>query len=355
MSEAETIHGVDGGLAAIVLNRPRVLNALSPRQLSGLGRLLLEWRDDPAVGAVVIEGAGERAFCAGGDIRAVWDNRLAGRDDANIAIFRDEYRLDRLIHHYPKPFVAVLDGIVMGGGAGVSVNGRWRVATERTLFAMPEAAIGFFPDVGATHFLSRCPGRIGRFLGLTGTRLGPADCLWAGLATHYVPASALPALKADLRRAAGSAEPGGAVAAVLGEHHREPGVSWLAETADAIDRVFAAPSPREVVSALVAEGTEWARQALEAMGDASPTSLGVIQRQLSDGKGLGFDDAIRREFRLACRFLAGHDFIEGIRALVIDKDRTPRWSPPTLADLSAARIDALFAPLDDGELEFFAG
>ncbi len=355
MSEVETIHGVDGGLAAIVLNRPRVLNALSPRQLTDLGRLLLEWRDDPAVGAVVVEGAGERAFCAGGDIRAVWDNRLAGREDANIAIFRDEYRLDRLIHHYPKPYVAVLDGIVMGGGAGVSVNGRWRVATERTLFAMPEAAIGFFPDVGATHFLSRCPGRIGVFLGLTGTRLGPADCLWAGLATHFVLASALPALKVDLRRAAGSGKPAEAVEAILAAHHREPGPSSLADLAPAVDRVFAVPSPRELVSALVAEGADWAWQALESIGDASPTSVAVIWRQLSDGKGLGFDDAIRREFRLARRFLAGHDFHEGIRALMIDKDRTPHWSPPTLAELPATRIDALFAPLDDGELEFFAG
>lgn len=353
MSEAETIHQVEGGQGTILLNRPHVLNALSPSQLAGLGRLLLDWRDDPEVGVVVIEGAGERAFCAGGDIRAVWDNRLAGRHDANRAIFRDEYRLDRLIHHYPKPFVALLDGIVMGGGAGVSINGRWRVATERTLFAMPETAIGFFPDVGATHFLSRCPGRVGLYLGLTGTRLRAADCLWAGLATHFVPTTGLPALKAELAAAAASADPGGAVEAVLARHHRDPGEAPLARRAPAIDRLFSAPTLREVISALVAEGEEWTWDALEPIGDNSPTSLAVTFRQLSEGRELAFDDAIRHEYRLACRFLDGHDFAEGIRALVVDKDKAPRWEPPSLADIPDAELDRLFAPLDDGELEFF--
>ncbi|HSV28998.1 MAG TPA: enoyl-CoA hydratase/isomerase family protein, partial [Candidatus Omnitrophota bacterium] len=294
---------------------------------------------------VVIEGAGERAFCAGGDIRAVWDARERGEANRNPALFAAEYRLDRLIHHYPKPIVALLDGIVMGGGAGVSVNGRFRVATERTLFAMPECAIGFFPDVGATHFLNRCPGNIGLYLGVTGTRLGPSDCLWAGLATHFVPSAELPALKEALAQ-------GGDVAAILDAAHRDPGPSALAGRAAAVDRCFAAASLREIISNLVAEGADWSWDALDPIGDTCPFSQAVTFRQLREGRGLTFDDAIRREYRLACRFLQRADFYEGIRALVVDKDKSPRWSPQSLADVDPAEIEAMFAPLGEDELEF---
>lgn len=344
VSEAETLVEAADGLGRIVLNRPKVLNAISPAQFAELDVTLARWAEDDAVKVVTIEGAGERAFCAGGDIRAVYVGWKRGEHAANRDIFRREYRLDRRIAHYGKPYVALIDGIVMGGGAGVSVNGRFRVATERTQFAMPETGIGFFPDVGATHFLGRCPGRINLYLGLTGTRLGPADALWAGLATHFVPSTDLAALRVALAAAASSADPAGAVPDVLARFHRDPGPAPLAERAAAIDRCFAAPSVRDIVSELVADGGAWAWDAMEAIADKSPTSLAVTLVQLREGQGLAFDDAIRREYRLACRFLAARDLYEGIRALVVDKDRAPRWGPETLAEVDEATVAEYFSP-----------
>ncbi|MDA8231280.1 MAG: enoyl-CoA hydratase/isomerase family protein [Magnetospirillum sp.] len=347
----ETIFERDGALGRVLLNRPQVLNALSPAQFREIGRRLAVWEEDASVGLVVVEGRGDAAFSAGGDLRAVWEARARGDHAANRALFRDEYSLDRRIHRYPKPYVALMDGIVMGGGAGISVNGPFRVATERTVFAMPETAIGFFPDVGATHFLSRCPGRVGLYLGVTGTRLGGADCLWAGLATHYVPSADRGDLVAALGRAAASADPWGAAAQVLAEFHRDPGPSALAGRADSIDHCFGQPTLREIVSALVADGDDWAWDALEPIGDNSPTSLIVTFRQLTEGAHLDFEDAIRREFRMANRFLAGGDLFEGIRARIIDKDRQPKWGAATIADVAEADIAACFAPLAE-ELEF---
>jgi enoyl-CoA hydratase len=351
MSAVETIFHVDKGLGQILLNRPQVLNALSPGQFIALDQHLAEWQHDESVRVVVIEGAGDKAFSAGGDIRAVWDARSRGDDAFNRAIFHTEYCLDRRIHHYPKPYVALMDGIVMGGGAGISVNGRFRVATERTSFAMPEAAIGFFPDVGATHFLSRCPGHIGLYLGLTGTRLGPADALWAGIATHFVPAGELVGLKAELARATGSADSFSATEAVLATAHRDPGPAGLAERSAAIDRCFAKPSVADVITALREEGAAWSHAALAALAAHSPTSMAIAFRQLKVGRDLSFDLAIRQEYRLACSCLAGDEFYEGIRALVVDKDRRPQWRPAALADMDEPMLDRLFAGCGD-ELSF---
>lgn len=339
-----TLSRVEDGIGRIVLNRPQVLNALAPDQFAELARLLEGWAEDDSVRAVVIEGAGDRAFSAGGDIRAAYDNWRAGRHAENVALFRDEYRLDRLVHHYPKPYLAILDGITMGGGAGVSVNGRFRIATERTLFAMPEAAIGFFPDVGATHFLNRCPGWSGLYLGLTGARLGAADALWAGIATHCLPAAEVPALLAELPSAVARRHPGEAIARLLADRHRDPGPSALATRAEIVDRCFGKASVPEIRAALEAEDTPWAAEALDRMERGSPTALMVALRQLREGRGLRFDEAIAREFRLARRLLAGSEFYEGIRAMVVDKDKAPRWQAA-----SAQAVDTLFAPLLDGE------
>lgn len=351
MTEAETLFTERGGMGHIVLNRPHVLNALAPAQFIELNRRLAAWERDDSIRMVLIEGAGERAFSAGGDIRAAWDARVRGDDGFTRAIFREEYRMDRRIHHYGKPYVALMDGIVMGGGAGASVNGRFRIATERTLFAMPETAIGFFPDVGATHFLSRCPGRIGLYLGMTGTRLGPADALWAGIATHYVPAAELGALKEALAGAAGAGDPLAAIEDVLATSHRDPGPAPLAERAGAVERCFAAGTPAEVAALLGEERGTWAAQALASFAANSPTAIAVSFRQLVAGKTLCFDDAIRQEFRLACSFVAGDEFYEGIRALVIDKDRAPRWQPASFADIEPSVLDRLFAGVGD-ELGF---
>lgn len=343
----ETQYVQHGRLACIRLNRPQVLNALAPDQFAALHGQLAAWAEDDSVGAILLEGAGERAFCAGGDIRAVWDARARGDDGFNRHLFRDEYRLDRLIHHYAKPIVSALDGIVMGGGAGISINGRFRVATERSVFAMPEAAIGFFPDVGATHFLSRCPGAIGLYLGLTGARLRAADMLWAGLATHYVPTQSLEALTGALADAAADARPADAIAATLAAFHRDPGPSPLATTSAAIEHCFAAPDVQTIMAAVDMAAGEWAATARAALAAASPTSLAVIFHQLTAGRCLEFDAAIAREYGMACRFLACPDFYEGIRAVVVDKDRAPKWQPDSLALLSNEMVAEYFAPCGD--------
>lgn len=333
-----------GRLGVVRLNRPHVLNALAPAQFSAIHRQLAAWAMDDSVCAVLLEGAGDRAFCAGGDIRAVWDARARGDDAVNRDLFRDEYRLDRLIHHYPKPIVSLLDGIVMGGGAGISINGRFRVATERSVFAMPEATIGFFPDVGATHFLSRCPGAMGLYLGLTGARLRAADMVWTGLATHFVESEALDALKSALAE-------GESVEAALAQFHGDPGTAPLAADAESIERCFTQDIAQSIPTALAEQRGEWAEAARAALAAASPTSLAVIFRQLTEGRAMDFDTAIGREYVLACRFLAGHDFYEGIRAVVVDKDKAPRWQPDCLALVSDAAVAEYFVPLGE-ELSF---
>ncbi len=350
MTSEETIFEARDGIGRIRLNRPQVLNALSPRQFAAIDRQLAAWAADAAVRVVLIEGTGDRAFCAGGDLRPLWEGREGGRE-VGRALFSDEYRLDRRIFHYTKPYVALMDGIVMGGGAGVSVNGRFRVAGETTLFAMPETAIGFFPDVGATHFLTRLPGCVGLYLGLTGARLGPADCLWAGLATHYVPRAGRAAMAAGLVQAAAAADPTAAVAEVLAAHHRDPGASTLAERRAAIDRCFGRPSLAEIRTALADEPGDWAAASCAALAGHSPTALAVTFRQLTGGAGLGFDEAIRREYRITTHMLEGGDLYEGIRAAVVDKDRRPRWNPADTADVADETVAAYFRPPAGGDLD----
>ncbi|OAN50839.1 enoyl-CoA hydratase [Paramagnetospirillum marisnigri] len=350
MSDAETIISQQGGVGRIILNRPKVLNALSLAQYHDLTRILVAWEEDDSVRLVVLEGAGERAFCAGGDIRAVWDAQKRGDHAFNHDIFRTEYRLNRRIHRFPKPYVSLLDGICMGGGAGLSVNGGWRVATERTQFAMPETGIGFFPDVGATHFLNRCPGRLGLYLGLTGARLGPADCVWAGIATHFVPVERLEALREALALASRAADVAAEVEATLARFHVDPGPGPMALRRDLVEHCFGGDSLDGIIDALRADKSEWAWDSLEALTGRSPTSLTVTFRQLTEGRGMAFDKAIAREYRLACRFLAGRDLYEGIRAQVVDKDRSPRWSPANLSEVDDLAVEAYFSPLVGDEL-----
>ncbi|HTH16483.1 MAG TPA: enoyl-CoA hydratase/isomerase family protein [Magnetospirillum sp.] len=334
-----------GGLGVVRLNRPEVLNALGPAQFPAILAQLKAWMADDGVGAVLLQAAGERAFCAGGDIKAVWEAHRRGEGEFSRALFRREYTLDRFIHRLPKPIVSFIDGLVMGGGAGLSLNGRFQVATERTVFAMPEAAIGFFPDVGATHFLSRAPGRLGLYLGLTGVRLSGADLVWAGLASHHARSGDLPSLKAELARAAGAADPQAAIAAALDNAHVPPGDSRLARDQAAIEACMAAEDVATVIARVAESEGAWAKVARERLAGASPTSLAVIFRQLTEGRGLEFEAAIMREYRMACAFLAGHEFYEGIRAAVVDKDWRARWSPANLADVTEALVERHFAPL----------
>ena len=357
----DILFGREGAVATVTLNRPRALNAFTLGMYRRFDPMLRAWAEDPAVRAVLLRGAGERAFCAGGDIRAIYEagRGIAGPRDLTSVFFREEYELIRRVHRYPKPYLAIIDGITMGGGAGVSVNGACRIATERTLLAMPETGIGLFPDVGATRFLNLCPGHIGRYLGLAGARLGPADALYCGFATHFVPRERVPELVAALAGIAwrDGAEPA-QIDRVLASFSGDPGEPPVAARRAAIDRCFAAETVEQIIEALAREaasgGTdgEWAEETRALLMTKSPTSLKVTLRQLSVGRLYDLEQALALEYRLTQHFMKGHDFYEGVRAVVVDKDQTPRWRPATLAEISDAEVAAYFAPLGEGELIF---
>ena len=339
-----------GGLVVVTLNRPRALNALSLAMCQALDAGLIAWRADPKVRAVLIKGTGERAFCAGGDIRSLYELLTTKGLAAAVDFYALEYPMNARLHHLPKPYIALLDGIVMGGGVGVSVHGSHRVVTERTAFAMPETAIGFFPDVGATYVLPRLPGGLGLYLGLTGARLGAADCRVAGIGTHATSSDRLDELEQALAGADLSGDGFAAVDRVLERFQVDPGPATLPALRERIDRCYGRPSLDEVLAALADEPSGWGAGQLEEIRSKSPTSLAVTFRQLGTGATLDFDAAMRLEYRLVPRFLAGHDFPEGIRALIIDKDNRPRWRPELLAEVTPAALDAYFAPLPGGDL-----
>ena len=346
-----------GGVGTVLLNRPQALNAFTLGMYRQFEPALRAWADDRQIHAVLIEGAGDRAFCAGGDVRAVYEagKGIAGDPDFTSVFFAEEYRIILGIHHYPNPYIAILDGITMGGGAGVSVNGAYRVATEKTMFAMPETGIGLFPDVGATRFLNLCPGHIGRYLGLTGARLGGADALYCGLATNFVPRELVPALKDALTATAWQAgsEPA-QVEALLAEFAADPGPSALAARRAIIDRCFAGETMEAILAALEAETEDraWAEETRATLLTKSPVSLRITLRQLVVGQGMDLADALRLEYRLTQHVMAAHDFYEGIRAVLIDKDQKPRWQPANLAEVDDGMTEAYFASLGAGELTF---
>ena len=322
-----------GRIGRITLNRPLALNSLTLPMLRVLHGALDEWRGDPAVHAVVIEGAGGRAFCAGGDIRAVRGMALS-HDRAGIeAFFAAEYALNLAVARYPKPYVALVDGICMGGGMGISVHGAYRVATEAAVFAMPECGIGLFPDVGATYVLPRLRPGCGMYMGLAGARLGGADALWAGVATHFVSRETLAELADEI------AEEGVAALGSAGI----PTTDALLPYAAAHLRAFEADSVDAIVAALEHDGSDWAGEALQAIQAASPTSLLWTFEALRRGGGMTLEACLQAELALMRHATAQPDFLEGVRAMVVDKDRTPRWSPATLAAVDRSAVAALFA------------
>ncbi|MEV6728307.1 enoyl-CoA hydratase/isomerase family protein [Streptomyces sp. NPDC051364] len=329
----------DGRTGLITLNRPRALNALTHPMVLRIDEALRAWEQDPAVEQVLIRGAGERGLCAGGDIRAIHDDAKAGTA-SSAGFWRDEYRLNARIARYPKPYVALMDGIVMGGGVGVSAHGSVRVVTERSRVAMPETGIGFVPDVGGTYLLGRAPGLLGTHLALTGSAVGAADALLCGLADHFVPADRLPELTAAL---AGS--PAGEV---LAHFAGTPTPGELAEQRAWIDRCYAADTVEEIVERLLAEGDPAAKETAETLLAKSPTSLKVTLAAVRRARALGpLEQVLVQEYRVSCHALRAPDLVEGIRAQVVDKDRNPRWSPPALADVSDADVERFFAPLGE--------
>jgi enoyl-CoA hydratase len=340
-----------GALAIVTLDRPQALNALTLEMAATLDERLAAWAEDSTVAAVVIRSAGGRAFCAGGDIRALHDASKR-RDPYVRDFYRTEYRLDHRIKSYPKPYIALIDGIVMGGGVGLLVHGSHRVVSERCQFAMPETGIGFFPDVGGSWFLPRRPGQLGTYLGLTGARIGAADALYCGVATGYVASDELGHVTDELARSVGKIDHGHIVTALLNRMAGDPGAAPLARQRAAIDRCFAGETVEEILSRLAAEKTAWAEETIAALQRKSPTSLKVTLRQLRLGARLNdFAEAMRMEFRMALHMVAAEDFYEGVRAAVIDKDQAPRWRPPTLAEVSDATVGRYFESTGEPDLE----
>lgn len=311
----------------LTLNRPEALNALDLPMFEAVERTLLAWRDEPRVRVVVVRGSG-RAFAAGGDIRAVREAVL--RDDVPYlaALYRSEYGTNGVIAAYPKPYVALIDGYCMGGGMGLAIHGTHRAVSEKAVLAMPETAIGFFPDVGCTYVFPRLAGRIGWFLGLTGYRMDAADALWCGLATHYVPSTAHDGVEQRLREGVPPDE-------ALAAHAVPPPAPRLAEHAAAIARCFAGPLLSGVVAALEAEDSAWSRDTLATLRRMSPTGLAATWDLFTRGATMPLDGCLEMEFHAAQRMLRLPDFREGVRAVVVDKDRDPQWSPPRIEDLSA--------------------
>ncbi len=344
-----------GGLGLITLNRPKALNALTLEMIGVMHPRLDAWAADPAVKAVAVQGAGERAFCAGGDILHIYYGREGGRNPFGEAFFRAEYALNRRVKTFPKPYIALMDGVTMGGGVGLSVHGSHRVASERCLFAMPETGIGLFPDVGGSYFLPRLAGQLGLFLGLTGWRLKAADCLYCGIVTAYLESARIDAFIAALAAADWTRGPAGTlVEGALGGLQGDPGVSVLAEMRPAIDRCFAADSVEAIVARLGEEPADWAAKARAQIAKASPTSLKLAFRQLRSGAAMDFDAAMTMEYRLSQACTAGPDLYEGIRAVVVEKDQAPQWSPASLDAVRQADIDRAFAPLGGDDLLFAA-
>lgn len=329
-----------GRAGVVTLTRPKALNALTQTMVNALAAALEAWRNDPAVELVIVRAEG-RAFCAGGDIVDVYKAGREGR--LLVDFFADEYRLNAAIEAYPKPYVALIDGIVMGGGVGISAHGSHRVVTENAVFAMPEVGIGFFPDVGGSHFLPRLQGASGMYFGLTGNRARWGDQLRSGFATHAVKAEALDELTRQLTAS-------GDIGATLAKFAQTPAPETPAAHWEAIDRHFAQPTLAGVMQSLAGADAEFEAGHVATIAKRSPTSVKVAFREIAEGRALAMSDCMNMEFRILNRMLAGRDFYEGIRAAVIDKDNEPVWRPATLDEVSDDAVNAYFAPLGEKEL-----
>lgn len=348
--DQEIIFEQKGQLGVITLNRPKALNALTHEMAIALDKQLQAWAIDDSVKAALIKATGEKAFCAGGDIVKLYNEGKSG-GDYPARFYHDEYHCNARVKHFPKPYIAFIDGIVMGGGVGVSVHGSHRIATERTLFAMPESGIGLFPDVGGTYFLPRCPGEIGMYLGLTGARLKAADTIFAGVANAYIHSDNLAGLEQSLASMEFSADPHGDIAQLITVYEELAGDSKLKDLQGKIDLHFAFDTVEEILASLDKDGDEWAAKTAAGLRSKSPTSMKVTCRQIREGATRSFDDCMKLEWRLVNRIIKGTDFYEGTRAIVIDKDQSPKWSPNKLEDVSADDVEAYFAPLDGGDLD----
>jgi enoyl-CoA hydratase len=336
---SEVLVRIEGAVGRLTLNRPQALHALTTGMCRLITEALVTWLDNPIVKLVLIDHSGERGFCAGGDIRMLAESG-AGDGAAAREFFFEEYRLNHLLFEYPKPVVAIMDGVTMGGGVGLSAPARYRVATERTTYAMPETGIGLFPDVGGGWFLPRMPGHIGLWLALTGARIKAADCELIGMATDFMESGKVEAFKAAL-----IADPA-AVETLLTEYEGDAGRPTIAQHQDEIDRIFGHDSVEAIVAALAAADTDWAREQLKVLATKSPQTMKVAFRQLKlGGQAKNFADNMAMEYRIGARVVRRPDFIEGVRAVIVEKDNAPKWNPGALEGVSEALLDEIFAPL----------
>ena len=339
----DVLISVERGVGRIRLNRPKAIHALTTQMCEVMSEALLKWRADSAIEAVIIDHAEGRGFCAGGDVVMLWRSGSADGEDAKHFFFA-EYRLNHLLFTYPKPTVAIMDGITMGGGVGISLPCQVRIATENTRYAMPETSIGLFPDVGGGWYLPRLPGRVGEFMALTGARLDGAECHYLGLATHYVSQAALAELVERVVKSPDRLNGG------IGALAMTPPDAKIAENMPAIARCFASYRLEEVIAALKADESEWAQTELATLHTKSPLSCKVSLRLMEEGANrASFEDEMRAEFALAGRVVRTHDFREGVRALLIDKDNSPQWDPPTPEGVDQEMLDVLFAALPGHE------
>lgn len=335
--QIQTHQGQSGLIGQITLNRPKALNALSLAMLTGLQAQLRTWERDPQIQAVLITGSGERAFCAGGDIRAVYEYHHTHPNE-KFPYFGIEYQLNKHIYHYTKPYLSYLNGITMGGGAGISLLGSHPIASENTHFAMPETAIGFFPDVGAGHFLKRCPDKLGWYLGLTGNTIQADDVIGLGLVKHLIPTDAFSDFFTTLLERDLSQDADKTITELLTVYHQPPSASPLLAKQDTIDRCFRHDTMEAIIEALQHENDPWCTTQAAILNSRSPLSLKVTLALLKQCETLSFDDIIARNLALSEHFMQDHDFAEGIRAAVIDKDKTPIWQPATLAEVTSTMV-----------------
>jgi enoyl-CoA hydratase len=333
----------EGQVGRIRLNRPKAIHALNTAMCAAILAQLDAWRGDGEVRAILIDHAEGRGFCAGGDIRMLADSGAKDGAEAR-AFFHTEYRMNHRLFTFVKPTVAFMDGITMGGGVGLSMPCKFRVATENTRFAMPETGIGLFPDVGGGWYLSRLPGRVGPFLALTGARLDGAECLFLGIATHYLPAAALDEVKAKV-----AADPS-ALEAILDAYAEDPPAARIEDNLEQIDRLFASDRLEDIYAALEADGSDWAEKELATLRSKSPQTMKVALRLLKEGGHMhDFADEMRQEYAVGCHVVQRHDFIEGVRAVIVDKDNAPRWDPATPEGVTDHMLDTIFAPLPEDE------
>uniref|UniRef100_UPI0037E85C7D 3-hydroxyisobutyryl-CoA hydrolase, mitochondrial n=1 Tax=Semicossyphus pulcher TaxID=241346 RepID=UPI0037E85C7D len=350
--EPEVLLNKVGNAGVITINRPKVLNALNMSMIRQIYPQLKKWESGNDTDIIIIKGAGGKAFCAGGDIRAVTEAGKVG-DPLAEDFFREEYILNNAIGTLRKPYIALIDGITMGGGVGLSVHGRFRVATEKTLFAMPETAIGLFPDVGGGYFLPRLRGKLGLFLALTGFRLKGRDVQRAGVATHFVESKKITDLEKELVDLKSPSNED--VSKVLDSYQNQSSLDAekpfiLDKHISDIDRLFSSSSVEGIVQNLKADGSEFAKKQAETLSRMSPTSLKITYRQLQAGATLSLQDVLVMEYRLTQACMRGCDFYEGVRAVLVDKDQNPKWNPSTLEDVSEQTLDQCFSSLGDKDL-----